>query len=119
MTLYEKRGRRYYPVREEVIMDSYPEGAHLVIVKPGLRTVTRGITPDYASLIAAANDARDAMCKAILEAMKSEPDHPLTAVQRKKLDAFIAAGGTPVFRRRCAADIADAGIKALIEAARK
>ena len=38
-TLYEKKGNRYYPLREEIEYDSLPEGAHLVIVSPGRRTI--------------------------------------------------------------------------------
>lgn len=116
-TLYEKRGRRYYPVSEVVRIDALPEGSYLVTVRPGLKTVLCDIEPDHASLIAAAEEAKEAMCKAIQAAMARKPNRPLTKRQREILDQFIAAGGFPMFSMKCAADIASAGIGALVLAA--
>ena len=117
MTLYEKRGRRYYPAAEMVCIDALPKGSHLITVRPGLKTVIYNIEPDYVSLIAAAEEAKDAMCAAIQAAMAREPNRPLTRAQRKILDEFQAAGGFQMFSRKCAADIAEAGVDALIVAA--
>lgn len=116
-TLYEKRGRRYFPASETVILDGLPAGNHLVTVKPGSKTVLCNINPDHASLIAASEEAKAAMCAAIQQAMAREPSKPLTPKQRKIMDDFVAAGGFPVFSRKAAADVAKAGIDALITAA--
>ena len=58
-TLYEKRGRRYHPVREEMHYNSFPSGAHLVIVNPGQKSVRYSIAPDHAALLVAAESIRD------------------------------------------------------------
>jgi hypothetical protein len=119
-TLYEKRGRRYYPVAEMFSLDTLPAGSHLVTVRPGLKTVLCNVNPDHASLIAASREAKDAMCVEIQKAMAREPNKPLTRKQREILDQFVAAGGFPMFSRKAAADVANAGIAVLIDiAARK
>jgi hypothetical protein len=115
-TLYEKRGRRYHPVAEMFSLDSLPIGIHLVTVQAGLQTVTYNVNPDHASLIAASRDAKAAMCAAMHRAMAREPVRPLTSKQRKIMDQFVAAGGFPVFSRKSALDVVDAGIAALIAA---
>lgn len=116
-TLYEKRGRRYYPAAEMVALDSLPKGDHLIVVRPGKKSLFYNIDADHASLIAAAEDAKDAMCAAIQAALALEPQRKLTRRQRKIMDEFIKAGGFPSFSRKCAADISAAGIAALILAA--
>ena len=42
-TLYEKRGRRYYPVHDTAAMDGLGNGAWLVVVEDGMRSVVRGV----------------------------------------------------------------------------
>ena len=39
-TLYEKRGRRYHPVRDTAAMDGLGNGAWLVVVEDGMRGVS-------------------------------------------------------------------------------
>jgi hypothetical protein len=116
-TLYEKRGRRYFPVAEMFSLDALPAGNHLVTVKPGSKTVLCNIEPDCATLVAASAEAKDAMCAAIQQAMAREPNKPLTRKQREIMDDFVAAGGFPIFSRKAAADVAKAGVDALIAAA--
>jgi hypothetical protein len=113
-TLYERRGRRYFPTSEMFCLDALPAGSHLVTIKPGSKTVLCNIDPDHAALIAASAEAKGAMCAAIQQAMAREPNKPLTPKQRKIMDEFVAAGGFPVFSRKAAADVAKAGIDALI-----
>ena len=57
-TLYKKVGRRYRPVAEHEEWDSYPEGAHLVVCRPGSRLSRFDIDPDRAGLLAAAEPLR-------------------------------------------------------------
>lgn len=66
-TLYRKVGRRYIPVAEEFVFDSFREGCHLVVCKPGLKTTVYNINPDYATLLAAFDACRDKMAEAIVE----------------------------------------------------
>jgi hypothetical protein len=98
-------------------IDALAKGHHLVTIRPGLKTVQCNINPDHASLIAASAPARDAMAAAIQQAMAREPHKPLTPKQRKIKDDFVAAGGFPMFSRKAAADVAKAGIDALITVA--
>src|SRR4030067_3839168 len=114
-TLYQKQGRRYVPAREEVILNSMQEGAHLAIVKPGITTVTYNIEPDHAALIAASGPAYEAMCQAIQQAFAREPDRPLTKRQRAILEQFIEAGGGPDFRLKSAGGRANEGKGGLIK----
>lgn len=115
-TLYEKRGRRYFPVSEMFSIDGLPAGSHLVTVNLGSKTVLCGIEPDHASLIAASAEAKSAMAAAIQQSMAREPNRPLTRKQREIMDQFVAAGGFPIFSRKAAADVAKAGVDALIAA---
>ena len=116
-TLYEKRGKRYFPVSEMFSIDGLPAGNHLVTVKPGFKTVLCGIEPDHASLIAASAEAKSAMAAAIQQAMAREPNRPLTKKQREIMDQFVAAGGFAIFSRKAAAEVAEIGIRALIDVA--
>jgi hypothetical protein len=116
-TLYEKRGGRYFPVSEMFSIDALPAGNHLVTVKPGSKTVLCNIEPDHAALVAASAEAKGAMCTAIQQAMAREPNRPLTPKQRKIMDEFVVAGGFPIFSRKAAAEVAEIGIRALIDVA--
>jgi hypothetical protein len=49
---YTKRGRRYYPAAVDAFYDSYPQGAHLVIVDDGWKMTQLSINPDKAALLA-------------------------------------------------------------------
>lgn len=64
-TLYEKRGRRYYPVSERETFDGIPEGWWLVRVQPGLRSSRRIVAPDTVGLEAAMFLAEEAMVEAM------------------------------------------------------
>lgn len=67
-TLYEKRGRRYYPVAEQQVFDSIPGGHWLVSVYPGVRTQRRILEPSIAEAEAAIEQAAEAMVAAMNEA---------------------------------------------------
>lgn len=72
---YEKRGRRYYPVQEydPAVMDSFPAGAHLVIVDPGHKSVRYRITPEHAPLLAAFHICRDELAKILQQEYQFRP----------------------------------------------
>jgi len=69
---YEKVGRRYVPVYEydSNLLDSFPQGNHLVMCYPGGSSRRFNIDPNYAAMIAAGRVAEEAMA----EAMQTEAD---------------------------------------------
>jgi hypothetical protein len=81
--LYEKRGRRYYPVQEydPIVMDAMPAGAHLVVVEPGHESVRYNVNPDHASLLAAFQECRDELA-AILQ--RENQFRPVTRTASQK-----------------------------------
>lgn len=93
--LYKKVGRRYKPVAEYEEWDSYPEGAHLVICRPGSTLRRFRIDPDTASLLAAAEPIRDQIKSLIVEKHRMRPHRkPVTQKQAEAWRAFeLAMGG--------------------------
>jgi len=116
MTLYEKRGRRYYPAAISDVHDSFPIGAHLVVVgihDEGLRSTYYGIDPDYAAVEAAMKVAHEAMATAMHEASTPAPENrKLTRRQRDAWEAFTSAMGDdfPRVSSKSTNDIIDAGL---------
>jgi hypothetical protein len=119
---YEKIGRKYIPVKEydSDFMDSYPQGAHLVVCKLGSTSKKYSIDPDYAAMIAAGTVAQDAICDAIIKASELKPTkQPLTTEQvtawnnLKKSFGDDMCGLQGVSTYECV----DAGIKAMMVAA--
>jgi hypothetical protein len=119
---YEKVGRRYKPVYEydQILMDSFPKGAHIVMFYPGGQSRRYNIDPNYAAMIAAGRVAEDAMCRAISKASEMRPQKtPITPGQKqawKKL-AREFDDELATLHVNSARDIAEAGLKALQEEA--
>ena len=119
---YEKVGRKYIPVREydSLLMESFPEGAHLVITYPGGRSTRYNVDPDHAGLIAASRVAEDAMCKAMIEASALKPRQtPITESQQRAWKKLAKEFGDELctLNGASAHDIAQAGINALLSEA--
>jgi hypothetical protein len=119
---YEKVGRRYKPVYEydQILMDSFPKGAHIVMCYPGGQSRRYNIDPNYAAMIAAGRVAEDAMCKAIQTASELRPRQtPITEEQRRAWKKLAREFGDELatLNISSAHDIAQAGIKALQEEA--
>lgn len=122
--LYEKRGRRYYPVSEydPKVTDAFPAGFTLVHVKPGCTSYRFNVSPAVPEVLAAARLLEDAMLKAMHEAAKYKPDPiPVTEEEQaawKHLEAILEKN-EGVNRRMlrlwgCSAnDMIAAGIKVL------
>ncbi len=116
---YEKVGSRYQPVHEydQVLLDSFPKGNHLVMCYPGGQSRRFNIEPNHAAMIAAGRVAEDAMSDAIRRASELRPQKSLlTEGQRRawrklarELGDDAAALTIPSAR-----DIAEAGVQAMI-----
>ena len=121
-TFYRKQGKKYVPVTyyDSELDNSWHEGAHLVIVEPNTTIQRVGINPDFATVIAAASYARDAMANAIFEASKFRPvDQPLT---QEQLDAWhqmekVMGSRLYTLTSTSAYDVVDAGIEAMTKRA--
>lgn len=121
---YEKVGRRYKPVYEydQVLMDGFPKGSHLVICYPGGQSRRYNIDPNYAALIAAGRVAEDALSNAIRKASEMRPQkNPITPGQKKAWEKLAREFGDELATLQIDStrDIAEAGIKALQEEADK
>lgn len=121
---YEKKGRRYVPVLEydNELLDSFPKGAHLVVCYPGGSSRRFNIDPAYAPMIAAGRVAEDAISTAIMKATEVQPRRK--ALTQEELDAWnnlIEVWGEEArsLTRPAARDVAEAGIKAMMEEADK
>jgi hypothetical protein len=90
-TLYEKRGRRYYPVLEKNTWDSdtWTKGCHLVICEPGYKTFRYNIEPDDAAFFAAQTIEADVLARIIQEESRAKlSPEPLTQEQVEAWDAL-------------------------------
>jgi hypothetical protein len=121
---YIKKGRRYIPHSSysPEFCDSFPKGTHLVMSYPGGSSRRYNIDPNYAAMIAAARVAEDAMCRAIQKASELKPKStPITEGQRKAWKKLAKEFGDELatLHINSAHDIAEAGMKALMEEADK
>jgi hypothetical protein len=124
-TLFEKRGRLYYPVRDTMACDGLGLGSHVVTVMKSedgcTLTSYRGpIIPAFASVLAAIPFAREAMLHAMTERNKVERpvNRPMTAKQKRAWAAYQAVMAEDkdvpmAFEGMSMHDVVDAGIKAL------
>jgi hypothetical protein len=93
---YEKVGRRYKPVHEydQTLMDSMPNGAHLVCVYPGGRSTRYSINIAYAPMIAAGRVAEDKISEVIRKATDLRPrNKPITKKQKEAWDNLVKEFG--------------------------
>ena len=119
---YEKVGRRYKPVYEydQVLMDAFPKGTHLVQCYPGGQSTRYNIKPNYAAMIAAGRVAEDVISKALMKASDLRPKRaPLTLGQRKAWDNLVKEFGEDA---RClewpsAREACEEAVKAMIKEA--
>jgi hypothetical protein len=72
--LYERKGRRYYPVgvaNPEDLHGLYTPGTYVTVVTPGCRSTTRVEFPDEPQLAVAFVLARDRMAATIVAALRA------------------------------------------------
>ena len=120
---YEKVGRRYVPVAEydNDLIDSYPEGSHLVVCRPGRYSRRYNIIPAHAAMIAAGMYAEDAICDALNDANKMRPSkEPITPEQLKAWKNVQKAFNADIWiQRNSLREVAEAGVKAMIAESEK
>ena len=121
---YVKKGRRYVPhsTYSSEFCDSFPKGTHLVQSYPGGSSRRFNIDPAFAPMIAAGRVAEDAICKAIHKASELRPrTTPITEGQRKAWKELAKEFGDELATLQIdsARDIAEAGLKAMMEEADK
>ena len=122
---YEKRGRRYVPVAEydNDWMDSFPEGAHLFVCRPGTVSRRYRIDPALAPMIAAGLYAEDAIVNAIHDAQKLRPDSKvaLTPQQLALMEELTDSMNQSdlVWLRPSSRDAAEAAVRAMQEEAER
>lgn len=93
---YEKVGRRYKPVYEydQVLLDSFPKGTHLVQVYPGGSSRRFNVDPNYAAMIAAGRVAEDEISRALMQASDLRPKRaPLTKGQKAAWEKLVEEFG--------------------------
>jgi hypothetical protein len=123
---YKKVGRRYVAVSyyDANVMDAIPEGAHLIVKRPGSTSRRHNIDPAVAPMIAAGIYAEDKISTAIMKASElrvPKSQHPLTEEQRAAWEHLAKTFGQetlalewPSYR-----ESAEAGVKALQAEAEK
>ena len=121
---YEKRGKRYYPVKEydDELVRALPKGNHLIMCYPGGCSTRYNIDPDYAALIAASRVAQDVMAQALVKASEMRPERkPLTPEQKQAWENMKVAFGDDMYTLHVesAHNIAVAGLGALQQAAKE
>jgi hypothetical protein len=118
-TYYEKRGRRYVPVAEydNDWMDSFPEGTHLIVCRPGVVSRRYRIEPALAPMIAAGVYAEDAIINAIHDAQKLRPDSKVALTpEQQELMAELTDSmnqSDAVWLRPSSRDAAEAAVRAI------
>ena len=119
-TLYKKVGRRYRPVAEHEEWDSYPEGAHLVVCRPGSTMRRFDIDPDRAGLLAAADPGRVQIRVLVGALHRMRPTRrPVTMHQAAAWRRFQKAMGNDAYAVEYASvgEIADAVVDLIVGAA--
>lgn len=120
-TLYEKRGRRYVALHEydPMVLDSMPEGSHLVTVAPGLKFTRFNVEPDHAALVAALDLHREALTDVLRKVVQAEPTPAQRGKRLKAWEAYKAALDEEdpmlTLSRKSAGDIVDALHQAIVE----
>ncbi len=121
---YEKVGRKYVPVYEydQTMLDAFPKGTHIVMCYPGGQSRRFNIDPAYGPMIAAGRVAEDAMCSAMIKADEVQPPRrAMTEAERDAWNNLIEVWGDEArsLRRPAIRDVAEAGVKAMMEEADK
>ncbi len=121
---YEKVGRRYKPVYEydQVLLDAFPKGTHLVQVYPGGSSRRYNVDPAYAPMIAAGRLAEDAISKELMRASDMRPKSaPLTEGQKAAWENLVKEFGPEArtLEWPSAREASEQAVKAMVDEAEK
>lgn len=121
---YEKKGRRYVPVKEydSELIDSFGKGTHIVMVYPGGSTRHYQIDPEFGPMIAAGRYAQDAISKKLVKASDLRPrEAPITKEQEQAWVALEKSFGNErhLLEWPSAREAAEAAVEAMQEEADK
>lgn len=125
---YEKIGRTYKPVceRDPDLYSGFTKGSHLVVCNPGGRSTRYNVNPNFVALIAAGLYFEDTVSKKIVESSKlrlqnKDCNRELTPKQKLAWENLVEAFGDSarVLEYPSAREIAEEGVKVLIEEANK
>lgn len=122
MTLYQKTGRRYHPVHDTEAYEGLPDGAWIVTVQGGRRTVSKMLDLDGGfEAIAAIPDLAEMMVPLLREYSATRPARALTAKEKRAWKAYTDIMGedaTLMLERESAWGIAHAVAQKVAERAR-
>jgi hypothetical protein len=92
--LYEKVGKKFVPVNDPYAYDGLGEGAWLVMVKPGSKSIRTAIRPSFIELETALRYLEDGLCEAMRKAGEMRPrTTKLSPKEQKAWNAYKKAMG--------------------------
>lgn len=123
---YKKEGRKYVEVGyyDSEVMDSIPEGSHLIVKRKGVDMRRYNVEPAIAPMVAAGLYAKDYMTMAIMRASElriPKEQTPLTPEQSEAWTNLAKSFGKEMYTLEWPsyAEVAEAGVKALEDEAEK
>jgi hypothetical protein len=123
---YKRVGRKYVPVSyyDHEVIDSVPEGSHLIVKREGSTMRLYNVDPALAPMIAAGHYAEDAICQSIMEASKlrcPKDRQPITPEQKRTWEHLASLFGQETYPLEwpCYRESAEAGVQALEQEAAK
>jgi hypothetical protein len=92
--LYQKIGKRYYPISDLHAYEGLRQGAWLVTVDDGCTSIRRSVEPDNIAVEAAFKYAADRLTKIIAKYSEERPKTtPLTPLEQKAVKAYYDVMG--------------------------
>lgn len=123
---YKKVGNDYVPVNyyDSEVMDSIPEGAHLIVKRKGVDMRRYNVNPAIVPMVAAGLYAKDTITMALMKASElriPKNQVPLTPPQIEAWNNLAHAFGKDMYSLEWPsyAEVAEAGVTAMQEEAAK
>ena len=87
--MYQKIGKRYFPVSDIYAYEGLGNGAWLVVVDNGCTSIRRSLTPDTAAVEVALKITEDKLTKIISKYVEAKPSRtPLTPKEKRAMAAY-------------------------------
>ena len=102
--IYQKIGKRYFPVNDIYAYEGLGEGSWLVTVGNGCTSIRKSITPDTAAVEIAFKITEDKLTKIISKYVEAKPSRtPLTPKEKRAMAAYYSGSvGGDAFTDRSA-----------------